>query len=200
MARKIKRLKSSDINRNSSIKISHTIEKIKAHERRYMLIVASIFMIIFIFIGYFLFRVNYTDNNYLASTNISYVLNSSVISITEDYIMSDSNGLKSDGFGVTFYNAEDEKINYELILKKDNFFTDRCGCNNDLSLGLLKYSIDKKNIGTVNSNEMVISRGVIDSYESKDINVKLWLNDQVSLNDDYHFHGRFVFRKVNNCE
>ena len=48
MARPRKKIKQADISKNSSIKISGVINKIKANERRYTISLAIIFMGLFI--------------------------------------------------------------------------------------------------------------------------------------------------------
>ena len=58
MARPRKKLKQADINRNSSIKISGVINKIKANERRYTASLVIIFMALFMVIGYFTLKLN----------------------------------------------------------------------------------------------------------------------------------------------
>ena len=58
MARPRKKLKQADISKNSSIKISGVISKIKANERRYTISLAIIFMGLFIVIGFFTLKMN----------------------------------------------------------------------------------------------------------------------------------------------
>ena len=58
MARPRKKLKQADISKNSSIKISGVINKIKANERRYTASLVIIFMALFMVIGYFTLKLN----------------------------------------------------------------------------------------------------------------------------------------------
>ena len=59
MGRPIKKLQKSDINKNSSSQVSHTIRKIKENEAKYTAVLVLVFMASFCVIGYFTLRVNH---------------------------------------------------------------------------------------------------------------------------------------------
>ena len=179
--------------------MSFSINKIKENEKKYMTILVIIFMIIFCLISYFTFRVN---NNKLS--NISEVndltLTANNFLLTNNYIKSDSLGLKSSGNTITITNNTNEVLNYKLKLVRDvqNINKDNCS-NREVPLEYIRYSIDGVNVSTIvpkKDGEIIIMTGSLKSNESKNLNIKLWLAENMPKDKNYHFHGYFTVEKL----
>ena len=108
MARPRKKLQQSDINRNTSVEVSHTIKKIKENERKYTIVLVIIFMSIFSIIGYKLFSVdsNILFNNVSAYSkyNSYFSISSEVLTLTNKDIYSDDLGIKTEKDSINITN------------------------------------------------------------------------------------------------
>ena len=184
--KKKNKLKIENVNRNSSKNVSHTINKIKSNERKYTVILVFIFMILFIVICFFLFRVNGNKLYSSVDSAKNEMLESSsrVITLTNDYILSDKVGLKTDKYVVTINNDIPEILNYKIKLVRDDIITSKCKCDTtSLLLNNIKYSLDGKNISTLvenNNKEIIITTGSLKSGENKKVNINLWIDENVS--------------------
>ena len=100
-----KKLKQANINRNTSIEVSHTIKKIKENERKYTIILVIFFMIIIGIVGYNVLTIDNDElysNIKTASANSPYLsLSSTNITLTNKNIMSEKNGLKSKKYAIS---------------------------------------------------------------------------------------------------
>lgn len=201
MARKRKPLKQADINKNSSAKISHTIKRIKENERKYTTILVFIFIIMILFITYKSLKI---DNNILLdelrrSASINEISAfSPVVTLTEDYIMSDEEGLKSTPFVYTIKNNSNTSFNYKILFVKDDFLTKICECDKETAdTSMIHYSIDNnQDIKAFNSkDEMIVKEGLLEIGQKEQISIKMWFTNQLDSNIKKHFHGHFILEK-----
>ena len=186
-----------DINKSSSKDISHTINKIKENETKYTIILVIFFMTLFFVIGYVSLRVKTISIlDYSSDFNSAYVsLSSSVITLDDNDIMSDSMGLASNGINLSFHNTVSKDLNYKLILVEDDDMKRICGCSSDLfNIENIRYSIDGKTVKGISKDSMLLTTGFLEMGKNDNINIKIWLADN-SLNSG-HFHGRIYFEKI----
>ncbi len=197
-----KKLKINDINKNSNQDLGHTIRGIKANERKYTIILVCIFMIIFAIIGYFNFRV---DNNLLTNTDQSLyknVLSASSMSVTlnNTYIKNDNIGKSDAPYIVSVNNNTCNDVNYKVELIRTDKENGLCKCGNKLlDVGNIKYSINGGDASLLNTNsngDIIVVTGTLKSGKSKSYDVRLWVSDEVSKSEDYHFHGYFKVVKI----
>lgn len=191
MARPRKKLKQADISKNSSIKISGVINKIKANERRYTISLAIIFMGLFIVIGFFTLKMNIKKyDDYLEKGVLS--LYSKVVVLQEDDKLSDSEGIKTDSFYLNLYNGIDGTVRYRILLVKDETLTNTCGCGGELKPSDLKFSFSGDVVTFDSFDNMVIDSGILEKFENDRVEVKVWLSEEATT----HFHGRFIVEKI----
>ncbi len=199
--KKNQKLKINDINKNSNQDLGHTIRGIKANERKYTIILVCIFMIIFIIIGYFNFRV---DNRLINTDQVLYrnVLSASSMSVTlnNTYIKNDNIGKNDNPYIVNVNNNTGSDINYKVELIRNEKENELCKCgNNLLDINNIKYSIDGGDVSLLNTNgngDTVVVTGTLKSGMSKSYDIRLWVSDDISKNEDYHFHGYFKVVKI----
>ena len=191
MARPRKKLKQADISKNSSIKISGVINKIKANERRYTISLAIIFMGIFIVIGFFTLKLNIKEyDDYLEKGVLS--LYSKVVVLQDDDKLSDEEGIKSESFYLNLYNGIEGTVRYRILLVKDETLTRTCGCEGELKPSDVKFSFSGDVVTFDSFDDMVIDSGILEKFENDKVEVKVWLSEEATT----HFHGRFVVDKI----
>ena len=200
--KKKNKLKIENVNRNSSKNVSHTINKIKSNERKYTVILVFVFIVLFVIVGFFAFRVNGNKLYSSVDSARNEMLESSsrVVTLTNDYILSDNEGLKTDKYIVNINNDTPDVMNYKIRLVRDDIITSKCKCDTTaLLLSNIKYSLDGKNISTLvenNNKEIIITTGSLKSGENKKVNINLWIDEEVLKDKDYHFHGYFKVERV----
>lgn len=191
MARPRKKLKQADISRNSSIKISGVINKIKANERRYTISLVIIFMALFMVVGFFTLKLNVKKyDEYLEKGVLS--LYSKLVVLQEENILTDDDGLKSNSYYISIYNGIEKNVRYRILLKKDETLTSRCGCEGELKPSDLKFSFNDDVVTFDSFDDIVIDAGMIEKFENKTIEVKVWLSEEAKT----HFHGRFIVERI----
>lgn len=191
MARPRKKLKQADISRNSSIKISGVINKIKANERRYTISLVIIFMALFMVVGFFTLKLNVKKyDEYLEKGVLS--LYSKLVVLQEENILTDDDGLKSNSYYISVYNGIEKNVRYRILLKKDDTLTSRCGCEGELKPSDLKFSFNDDVVTFDSFDDIVIDAGMIEKFENKTIEVKVWLSEEAKT----HFHGRFIVERI----
>lgn len=191
MTRPRKKLKQADISKNSSIKISGVINKIKANERRYTISLAIIFMGLFMVIGFFTLRLTVDENDKYLKQNVL-ASHSKVVVLQENDILSDEEGLKLDSYFINIYNGIDEEVRYRVLLKIDETLTSTCGCGGELKPSDIKFSFNDDVVTFDSFEDMVIDSGIIKKHENQIVEVKLWLSEEATT----HFHGRFIVERV----
>ena len=192
MARPRKKILQKDISRNSSIKITGTINKIKANERKYTICLVIIFMTLFTVIGYFTLKINVTKyDEYLKRGSIT--LYSKVVALDETQVLNNQDGLKTEDYSITIYNGIEKEVRYRILLRKDETLTNLCDCRDvEIQPNNLRISFDG-DVVTYNSfDDIVIDTGVLSEYEDKTIKVKVWLSEDTNT----HFHGRFILERI----
>ena len=191
MARPRKKLKQADISKNSSIKISGVINKIKANERRYTISLVIIFMGIFIVVGFFTLRLNVKQyDEYLEKGVLS--LYSKVVVLQEDDMLSDEDGIKTESYYISVYNGLESTVRYRILLVQDETLTSSCGCSGDIKPTDIKFSFGGDVVTFDSFEEMVIDSGKLEKFENQNSKVKVWLSEDATT----HFHGRFIVEKI----
>ena len=191
MARPRKKIKQADISKNSSIKISGVINKIKANERRYTISLVIIFMALFMVVGFFTLKLNVKKyDEYLKKGVLS--LYSKLVVLQEENILTDDDGLKSNSYYISVYNGIEKNVRYRILLKKDETLTSRCGCEGELKPSDLKFSFNDDVVTFDSFDDIVIDAGIIEKFENKTIEVKVWLSEEAKT----HFHGRFIVERI----
>ncbi len=189
-----KKLKQANINRNTSIEVSHTIKKIKENERKYTIILVIFFMIIIGIVGYNVLTIDNDElysNIKTASANSPYLsLSSTNITLTNKNIMSEKNGLKSKKYAISIINNTDKVKQYKIYFVSDD--KDICTCGNKIfNKKSIRYSID----GDVLSlDDDLFIEGILRKNEKKDIVFSMWISDEFKSNEELHFHGHFIIK------
>lgn len=191
MARPRKKLKQADISRNSSIKISGVINKIKANERRYTISLVIIFMALFMIVGFFTLKLNVKKYDEYLEKGVLF-LHSKLVVLQEENILTDDVGLKSDSYYINVYNGIEKNVRYRILLKKDETLTSRCGCEGELKPSDLKFSFNDDVVTFDSFDDIVIDAGIIEKFENKTVEVKVWLSEEAKT----HFHGRFIVERI----
>lgn len=187
MARPRKKIKQADISKNSSIKISGIINKIKANERRYTISLAIIFMGLFIVIGFFTLKMNVKEyDEYLKKGTLS--LYSKMVVLQDDNKFTDDEGINSESYYINVYNGLESTVRYRILLVKDETLTNACGCEGELKPNDLKFSFDGDVVTFDSFDDMVIDSGILEKFENDRVEVKVWLSEEATT----HFHGRFI--------
>lgn len=188
------------IRRNNSLQISHSIMKIKEHERRYTILLVIVFMFLFGFIGYHFFSVSNTvlmDNVTLAQTAIPDLSGyGQMVTLTKDDVMNNEEGLQSDSYIVTVQNHTTQDISYHILLVRDDFTASSCGCqDHTLPYHFIKYAVNFEGVHSLSDDSISVYDGIIGKNCSENIEVKMWVDSSFLFDRDYHFHGHFVIEK-----
>lgn len=193
--KKVKKLAVNDINKNNSIKISHTISKIQMNEKKYTIILTMFFLLLFCLIGFLSLRVN-TKNAYKYLTDIkanSISSSSKTVLLSEDDIMNDKLGLKSELYNIKLLNDTQDDINYKIVLEEDLITKKTCKCENNLDTSSIHYTIDDKKTNVLNDGG-VITTGFIESGENSNIKIRIWIDENKPFTG--HYHGYLVAKKI----
>ena len=197
MGRPIKKLQKSDINKNSSSQVSHTIKKIKENEAKYTAVLVFGFMILFCVIGYFTLRVN---NNFLTDsvrqidmTDYGLSLSSSVVTLSESNVMSEEEGLQSNPYFLTVENRTKSDLNYKILLVEDKDLYESCGCHS-IPLEQIHFSFEEENPSLLNESR-TIGEAFLMSGKKKQYKVKIWVDSSHDSSLEEHFHGHFVIER-----
>ena len=203
--KKKSRLHSYDIHRNSSVQISHTILKIKEHERRYTFILVVFFLCCFCFVGYEAFvvptkTINSIDlsNNVqsLAPTSTGVSFSGRVFGLSSSSMMSSLEGLSSLPIYYEIQNNSLEDYPYQIVLVFDELNQKKCGCfNHVIDLQYLRFSLDGKTVHSFSDSSFVIDEDVLKVGEARTYSIRIWVDQEALINDDDHFHGYFVLQK-----
>ena len=201
MAKKIRQVKlvEEDISKNSGKEISHTIAKIKAHERLYTFLLVLVFMVtisVSIFLG---FKVDsyqlYDASSYFSSFSYS---GQSIILTSKD-VMSDENGLDSVPYTLHYTNNTEKNINFLLRFALDEEALEKCNCKDKIvDYKKLKYSIDGEKIEQFNGETMIFTAGMIAPQEDDTFSVHLWIDE--SVQDDCLYYGKFILEEIEDMD
>ena len=195
MAKKIRnvKLKSEDIQKNSGKNISHTISKIKEHERFYTTILVLVFMIVISFSIYLGLRV---DPDMIYANTIE---EGSGFSYTSRgvYLNQKNIGSRDNPYSVTISNITDQNINYILRMIPDEELIEECNCREQLiSYDKIKYSLEDKQERVFSNEEMVLTTGFIHPLDTEEIKLNIWLSEDLNPKEEIHFYGKIVLEKI----
>lgn len=200
MAKKIRGVKirnSGDVNKNSGIKITHTINKIKEHEARYTLILTTIFVVLIISVFYVVFRF---DSDDLAEeyANMYAHLSSSgrLVYINESDILNDTEGLKSEPYTVNFSNMTGNTINYVIRFIEEKDMVENCKCD-IVDYRDIRFSFDGVNVLRFDDENMIVTSGMIKSNEKGSLDVHFWIDESVPKDTECNYYGKFIFEEFN---
>lgn len=197
-----KKLKKNDINRNGAVEIRHSIDRIKAQERKYTVILVIFFMILFCAIGYA--TLTFNKNTIVSdlkggkesAIGEEFTSFGELVTLTSDHVLSDEKGLKSKKYNISLKNNSSVAVKYQIVLDKDLFMVNNCGCTNSKIDGkFIRYSVEKAGAKSLSANG-VIYEGELASGKDDSISVRLWLTEKTSLGENDHFHGHFIVKKV----
>lgn len=202
MARKIKQAKlfKEDIHKNSGKEISHTITKIKKHEKLYTFILVIIFMCtisISAFLGLSVDKYKLYDASYYAS---NFTMRGQLVALSSANVMNDENGLKSQKYTVKYSNNTSKNINYLLRFAMDEETLERCDCMDKVvPYHKLRFSLDGKSVQQFTDETMVLTAGMISSRKSDSVKVRLWIDDSVE-DSDCLYYGKFIIEELEDMD
>ncbi len=192
------------INKNSKNEKRHIINKMKKKEFKYTVCLVAFFMIVFAIVGY---NVLYFDNKLLLNdvNGIKDVRNvsssSPTILLTNDDVVSDSEGLISHVYTINVENKTSNLVKYHLNLVKDEDVTKLCNCSDKVfSNSQIKYSLNGKDVETF-ADDMLVKDIILSKNETDSISFRVWIDKNSVENldtSDYHFHGHFALELIDN--
>jgi len=209
MAKKIRQIKSKkqeklteeDIRKNSGKEISHTISKIKEHERFYTFILVIIFMItitISVLLGFKVDSYKLYDASYYTT---NYSLNGQLISLNHTHIMSDEEGLKSKEYTITYTNHTTHNLNFIIRFSKDEDAFERCKCSDHtIDYHAIKYSVDGETVQQFTEETMIVMAGMVPVQESGELKIRLWIDENYPNTDECYFYGKFMLEELEDMD
>ncbi|MBP5678227.1 MAG: hypothetical protein J6X28_00165 [Bacilli bacterium] len=207
MAKKIRQLKKKqsklaeeDIRKNSGKEISHTISKIKAHERLYTFLLVIVFMVtisLSVFLGLKVDSYQLYDSNYYPS---NFTMTGQLVTLSEKNVLHDLEGLSSKKYKVEYFNNTDHDINFLIRFAVDESTQEKCNCMDKIvDYQKIKFSLDGEHVQTFSDETMIISAGMIKSRKSDTFQVRLWLDDSLQDQECY-FYGKFVLEELEDMD
>ena len=208
MAKKIRQVKKSkqvklaeeDINKNSGKEISHTISKIKEHERLYTFILVIVFMVtisLSIFLGLKVDPYQIYNSNYYMP---SFTLTDELVTLSQKNVISDLEGLSSKTYILKYYNNTDHDINFLIRFATDEDTKDRCNCDEKIvDYSHIRFSVDGQHVQQFTDETMIISAGMIKSRQEDEFRVRLWLDETVPEGDCF-FYGKFILEELEDMD
>ena len=175
-------------------------KQIKAHEKRYTIILVIVFILIIVFSGYCILSIDNKELNTIKKTiNYRYSSVSSsfqVITLTDKNKLTNLEGLKTNKLSIHIENTTDTEYDYKIVLKKDKTITRVCGCEKNIEdYKYIRYSLDGVKVLKLDK-DMVIYKGSLKNNEAKDVLINIWLDKNLSTTS-YHYHGYFSIEKIN---
>ena len=178
--KKRKKLAEEDINKNSGKEISHTISKIKAHERFYTFILVIIFMVtisVSVFLGLKVDSYQLYDASYYLS---SFTLSGELVTLSKKNVMNDIEGLSSKTYTLKYSNHTERDVNFLIRFATDETQKAKCKCDDKIvDYQKIKYSIDGEHVQQFSDETMILSAGMVKSGNSDEFKVKLWLDESL---------------------
>ena len=201
---KSKKLKKNDINRNGSVEVRHSIDRIKAQERKYTAILVIFFMFLFCGIGYatLTFNKNVIVSDLKGSRESSlanreeFTSFGELVTLTSEHVLSDMAGLETKEYSVSLENNTSKNVKYQIMLEEDFYVINSCGCANTMiDSNLIRYSVDGADVQTLTDNGLIYE-GELTSEENRNVSIKLWLTENAQVGVNNHFHGHFILKKI----
>lgn len=198
--RQVKKLVEEDIHKNSGKEISHTISKIKAHERFYTFILVIVFMVtisISVFLGFKVDSYQLYDASYYYS---SFTLSGQLVALTDKSVMNDIEGLTSKKYTLHYSNNTIHNINFLIRFAEDPESIEKCKCKDKIvDYHMIKFSIDGETVQTFSDESMILTAGMVPSREDGTFEVRMWLDD--SLKDqDCFYYGKFILEELEDMD
>jgi preprotein translocase subunit SecG len=203
MADKVKSRSKKNLNKseikNSKNNILHSINHVRANEKKVMAILVGVFIILFVVLGYFTLTIDssnlMSEVKKSANNIIGISVSTSSITLDSDDVMDDESGLQSKAVTLSINNEYPDSYSYRVFLEEDDYLKKQCECEKTIDKSSLRYSLDGINVKTFDE-DMLIDIGSVDSLSGKDINVRIWVDKDASLDDETHFHGTL---KIEQC-
>lgn len=206
MAKKIRqvkqvKLKEEDINKNSGKEISHTISKIKQHEKLYTFFLVIVFMVtisLSVFLG---LRVDSYQLYDASLYDASFSMTGQLVSLNSKNIMSDEEGLKSSSYTLKYKNNIGRDVNFIIRFAMDMDRVEKCGCEKDMvDYSLIRYSLDGKTVQTFSDETMIITAGMLKNRNSDELKIRIWLDDSIGEMDANLYYGKFIFEELEDMD
>lgn len=205
-----KPLKITDINRNYSNNISHTITKIKEKERRMLFTSVLMMMFLLIIIGYLVFSnfenqsftKNYTDGNIITTFKETDTGINDIITLGYDNISSDSYGLLSKPYIFKIKNKSNHETSYKIIIEEDSDMVLADDCEKLLvNINSIKYSLDGQKVNYLidafNDNNYTLTTKKIKPNQTKTVKLYMWIDSSLISNfANNHFHGKIIIKDL----
>ncbi len=195
MARVKKKLKRSDIKRNVSSSVGHTIKKIKENERKYTIIFVLSFMIIFAFIGYFTLTIHTQESLFSMSVASSIQSSAPTILLQSTDIKTEEEALSSLAYPIRIQNTTNHHLKYRISFLEDKKSQSICGCETSFHPEQIYFSLNRRDIQTLPEDGLLES-GLLMPHEEKVLPITIWINDTTQSLSDIHFHGYFLFEEI----
>ena len=203
MAKKIRQVKLTEdaIHKNSGKEISHTISKIKAHERLYTFLLVIVFMVticISIFLGlrvdtYQLYDADFYQNGVSITGQL--------LALSSKNIMSDADGLKSNTYIVGYTNNTGRDINFLVRLAYDEQNMEKCKCEDKLvNIRKIKFSINGEIVQQFSDEAMIITAGMLKSHDSGELTIRFWLDEELKEEEECFFYGKFILEELEDMD
>ena len=175
-------------------------KELKEHEKRYTTILVIVFVFVFLFVGYYILSIDNKELNKLNKTvnyRYSSLSNSSqLVTLTNENILTDIEGLKTNKINIHLKNTTDNKYEYQIVLRKDEVQTRICGCEKNIEdYKYIKYSLNGKDVLKLDK-DMVVYKGSLKKDGENDISLSIWLDKTLDV-VNYHYHGYFSIEEIN---
>ena len=198
--REVKKLVEEDIHKNSGKEISHTISKIKAHERFYTFILVIIFMVtisVSVFLGFKVDSYQLYDASYYYS---NFSLSGQLVALTDKNVMGDVQGLTSQKYTLHYSNNTTRNINFLIRFAPDEEMIEKCKCSDKIvDYQKIKYSIDGETVQTFSDESMIITASMVPAREDGDFTVRMWLDESLKDNECFYY-GKFILEELEDMD
>ena len=210
MAKPKKKLKMEDIKKNNDVEVMSTIERIKLHEREYLLVTTAIFMVIIALVLFVLFGGfdKNSDLNILkiGNLNVEYDSNmtgaSDVITLTEDNVVENEKEVEDYATVFSVSNASKGKHKFKAFIVADQTMIDLDGCGDKLvNDNAIFFQINDGKIRSLydvkTSDGYLILEDEIIGTNVNEYELKLWiLKEKMEDENKSHFHGNIVIEEI----
>ena len=206
MAKKIRqvkqvKLKEEDINKNSGKEISHTINKIKEHEKLYTFFLVIIFMVtisLSVFLG---LRVDSYQLYDASLYDSSFSMSGQLVTLNHDQVMSDEDGLKSKEYTLSYKNSTGRNVNFIIRFSLDEERVKKCECSSDLvDYQKIKFSLDGKKVQQFTDETMIITAGMVKNRKSDELKIHIWLDESLQDSNNCIYYGKFIFEELEDMD
>ena len=191
--KKNKKLTKKDIG-GSKNNLLHSINRIRLNENKMTIFLVIVFICVFAFFGFFTLKIDSSSitSDLAGNFNSGVSVLTSVLTLDSDDVMSDEDGLNSSPIILSINNDNADIYSYKLTLVDDDNYKKSCGCEKKINKEDIRYSLDGVTVKSLNNENDVLDIGSVESYSGNDLNIKIWVNDGTELDDETHFHGRFI--------